>query len=503
MHDHAERVDGHGVEEDVDLDQLRGRVPRGLVVEAGVPLGARLHLVEEVDDDLRERQAVHELEAFGREVLHLHHLAPLRLAQVHQRARVLGGGEDRGGEERLAHLVDLCGGGHLGGVVDHHLVAGGGGHQVLDRGSGGDQAEVELPLEALADDLHVEQSQEAAPEPEPERTGGLGGEGEARVVEAELVERLSQVAELVALDRVEPAEHHRLGVPVALERGGRPRRLGDGLARPGLADVLDARDQVADLAGTELADGGVVGEADAHLLGLVGGPSLDELELGAGAQHAVDDPDRGDHAAVLVVERVEDQALQRGGGVARGGGDAVEHRVEQRRDPLPRLGADRQHLRGGDPEHGLDLGRVPLGIGRRQIDLVQRRDDLEVVLEGEVAIGERLRLDALGRVDEQDDPLARREGPRHLVAEVHVAGRVDEVDDVVPVVQPDALELDGDAALPLEVHRVEVLLAHLAGVDGAAQLEHPVGQGALAVVDVGDDRQVADVGEFGHEEGRA
>jgi hypothetical protein len=77
-----------------------------------------------------------------------------------------------------------------------------------------------------------------------------------------------------------------------------------------------------------------------------------------------------------------------------------------------------------------------------------------------------------------------------------VARGVDEVHDVVAVVEPDRLELDGDAPLPLEVHRVEVLVAHVPGIDGAAQLEDPVGQRRLAVVDVGDDRDVADAIEI-------
>jgi hypothetical protein len=77
-----------------------------------------------------------------------------------------------------------------------------------------------------------------------------------------------------------------------------------------------------------------------------------------------------------------------------------------------------------------------------------------------------------------------------------VAGRVDEVELVTAVVEPHRLELDGDAPLALEVHGVEVLVAHLAGVDRAADLEHPVGQRRLAVVDVGDDRDVADARKF-------
>ena len=45
----------------------------------------------------------------------------------------------------------------------------------------------------------------------------------------------------------------------------------------------------------------------------------------------------------------------------------------------------------------------------------------------------------------------------------------------------------------LQVHVVEQLLAELALGDGAGHFEQPIGQRALAVVDVGDDREIADV----------
>ena len=40
------------------------------------------------------------------------------------------------------------------------------------------------------------------------------------------------------------------------------------------------------------------------------------------------------------------------------------------------------------------------------------------------------------------------------------------------------------------------LRAHFAGVDGPGQLEYPVGQRRLPMVDVGDDRKIPDAGEF-------
>jgi hypothetical protein len=60
----------------------------------------------------------------------------------------------------------------------------------------------------------------------------------------------------------------------------------------------------------------------------------------------------------------------------------------------------------------------------------------------------------------------------------------------------DVLRLDRDAPLALELHRVEELLAHLAGIDRAGDLEDPVRECRLAMVDVGDDREVADPVEF-------
>ena len=68
-----------------------------------------------------------------------------------------------------ADVVDVARSGHLCGVVDDELI----GPMVeldavLDAGRGGDEVEVELALETLLDDLHVEQAKESATEPEPE-----------------------------------------------------------------------------------------------------------------------------------------------------------------------------------------------------------------------------------------------------------------------------------------------------------------------------------------------
>ena len=72
--------------------------------------------------------------------------------------------------------------------------------------------------------------------------------------------------------------------------------------------------------------------------------------------------------------------------------------------------------------------RARVGIGLRQVHLVEHRDDLDAEVERGVAVGDRLRLDALAGVDDQQRAFAGRQRPAHFVREVDVAGRIDQVE---------------------------------------------------------------------------
>ena len=91
----------------------------------------------------------------------------------------------------------------------------------------------------------------------------------------------------------------------------------------------------------------------------------------------------------------------------------------------------------------------------------------------------RLRLHALGRIDDQDGSLTGGEAPGDLVGEVDVARGVHEVERVFltilgPVLHGDRVGLDGDAALPLEVHGIEHLLLLVAVGDGIGHLKEAI-----------------------------
>ena len=121
---------------------------------------------------------------------------------------------------------------------------------------------------------------------------------------------------------------------------------------------------------------------------------------------------------------VESKISARGGacGSPVGRRDAVDHRLQHLAPrPSPVLAEIRITSSASLADQVGDLGGHAVRVGGRQVDLVDHRDDLEVVLDRQVGVGERLRLDALRGVDHQQRPLARGQAARDLVGEVDVA----------------------------------------------------------------------------------
>jgi hypothetical protein len=283
--------------------------------------------------------------------------------------------------------------------------------------------------------------------------------------------------------------------------GGR-QVLDDGVEEELDADVAEGRaaqDRVAAALDGALAEGGAdlvggdgalvvevfVGEVVVHL-----GRALHEfvvpfLDL---VGHVLGDGLLGDDRALLVGVEVEGLHV---------------HQV----DDALELVALADGVLDGDPvgaQAALDGPEAELEIAAELVHLVDKAQARDAVAVGLAPDRLALGLDALLAVEDGDRAVEHAQRALDLDREVHVAGRVDQVDLVLAaLVLPGAGGrggLDGDAALLLilqEVHGGGALmdLAHLVGLAGVEK--DALGDRGLAGVDVGADADVADVGEVG------
>ena len=220
----------------------------------------------------------------------------------------------------------------------------------------------------------------------------------------------------------------------------------------------------------------------------------------------------GEHAAeVGVVFHDRGDHAERGVPVHGRGGHVAHHQIEQGGQVL--AGAVQRGVRPALAAGGIQHGEVELGVvgaqGGEQVeylgmDLVRAGVGAVHLVDhddGVQATGQRLaddefglREDALGGVHQDDGAVHHVQDALHLAAEISVAGGVDDVDAGVAPDHRGALGEDGDAALALQVVAVQrAVRHHLVVAERAGLAEELVDQCGLAMVDVSDDRDVANL----------
>ncbi len=148
-----------------------------------------------------------------------------------------------------------------------------------------------------------------------------------------------------------------------------------------------------------------------------------------------------------------------------------------------------------EPQIRIDLLAHPVNVGGRQIDLIDHRQQFQIVFQGQIEVGNRLRFDPLRRIDDDQRTFARHQRTPHFVRKINVARRIDQIQQIVLAVrgtvgERDRIALDRDPPFALDIHRVEHLVVELALRNATTSLDQPIGQSRLAMIDMGDDAKV-------------
>ena len=302
---------GFAGDEHVHLDHFGGAVAGVFVVHGAVAAGHGFESVVEVDEDVGEGDDTGEEDAELVDGFGVFEFAPLFHDELHGVADVFTGKHDEDAHHRFTDLFDDLLLGEEGGVVDDEFFAVGLGDLVDDGGVGGDDVHVELAAEAFLDDLHVEETKEAAAEAEAEGGGAFVLEGEGGVVDLKLAHRDLESLEVGGVDGVDAGEDHGanlfeagegLGAGIAFE--------GDGIADFDFGGGLHVGDEVAHVASDEAVHLFHAGNEDAAFFDFVVVVGVEEFDAVAFFDGAGHHAHVGDDAAIGIVEAVEDGGAQ-------------------------------------------------------------------------------------------------------------------------------------------------------------------------------------------------
>ena len=140
----------------------------------------------------------------------------------------------------------------------------------------------------------------------------------------------------------------------------------------------------------------------------------------------------------------------------------------------------------------VDLINHPLRHGAGKVDFAHHRNNDKLAFFGQNKIGDGLGFHALRGVHKKKHAFHGRQTFRDLIRKIHMARSVNQIQDIVLIVNPDRAGFDGNAALSFQVHIVQHLISEFTLGNSAGMKEKTVRERGFAVVNMGDDAEIAD-----------
>ena len=392
------------VEQQIHFHQIAFPIIGHFIIQGSIALGAGFQCIKKVINDLTQRHLIVQLHQVLIQILHIFEFAPPLLAHRHNIAHIIRRRDDghlgirflgKGNGTRIGIVV---------GVIHPHHCTIGLGDLINNRRQSGHQIQVKFPLQPLLDDLHVEHSQKAAAETKAQGRRRFRFKGQRSIVKLELFQRIPQIRIFGTVLSINAAIHHSLGRAITGQRL-RSRAVGlcDGITHPGVLHIFDGSGEIAHFSGGQGLTGphahGQQITTFQHFIFSAGGH---HLHLHTGGECTLHDPEIDNDAPVGVILAVKDQGPQRRLGIPLGSRHILHNILQHRRNVQSHLGRDLRCIQRRNADDILDLPFDPLRISGRQIDFIQHRQDLQIVFQRQIGIGQGLGFDALGSIHHQN-----------------------------------------------------------------------------------------------------
>ena len=369
------------IQQNVQLHQLRRTETRRMVVERRITATDTLQLVVEVDDDFTKRHQELDFHTVARNEILSHQLATLAQAKRHDRSDIAGSRDNRSVDIRFLHVLNQRWVRHTRRIVYLHALTMLVIHHVRHVWHRRNHIHVELTVQSLLHNLHVEQTQETTAETKTEGSRTLVLEGERSIVQPQLFQRCTQVLIVLWLYRIHSGKHHWLHL---LETSNRllcrVGTSGNRIAHFHLHSILDTRHDVAHIARAQFLPRNHVHLQHTDFLRLVFFLRVDETHLLALAHHSIHNLEISDDATETVEHRVENQRLQRSRLVTLRMRNALHHSLQDFIHTLPRFSRSQDDFLRLATDEVNDFVRHLLRHGIRHVALVHHGNDFQVVV---------------------------------------------------------------------------------------------------------------------------
>jgi len=202
---------------------------------------------------------------------------------------------------------------------------------------------------------------------------------------------------------------------------------GYGIADPHIADGFHTGDHIPYITGMQLTGLDELKLENPGLLNLVDTAGVHELDFGTDLHNTVENTAMNNDTPIGIVVRVKNESLQRQCIIAFRMLDLLDDGLEQHIHAKTGLGTYLDCQRAVKPEIVINLVQASLNVCRCQINLVDDRDDRQIMLHGHIQIGQGLGLDSLGCIDEKQRTFTGADSPRYLIGKIDVTRGVDQI----------------------------------------------------------------------------
>ena len=313
----------------------------------------------------------------------------------------------------------------------------------------------------------MKKSQEAAAETKSKGDRCLRFIIKGSIVELKLLQRVTEIAVLGTICRIKATINHRVYLLISrkcLCTG--VVRIRYRITHAGITDILDAGCDISDHTCCQLVTRDKLTRSKiSNLHNLRGESGRHHMDPRALFHTSVLHSAKYDNTLIRVINRVEDQSLQR-----------CIHIPRRRRDLIDDLLQDLVYIQScfcGDlrcilrfnSDHILDLIDNTLRIRTWKVDLVDHRNHIQIMVQCHIYIGKCLSFDSLCCIHNKDRSVTGSKASGNFIVKVHMSRGIDQVKNILIsvlgfVYNTNRLGFDGDSSFSLKVHVIQNLGLH-------------------------------------------